>query len=46
MANETATLAAYVADLKFDDIPQEVLAPVEQRARLDDGAGICVEARR
>jgi 2-methylcitrate dehydratase PrpD len=25
MANETATLAAYVANLKFDDIPQEVL---------------------
>jgi 2-methylcitrate dehydratase PrpD len=25
MANETATLAAYVADLKFDDIPQDVL---------------------
>src|SRR4051812_47292844 len=26
MANETATLAAYVAELKFDDIPQDVLA--------------------
>ena len=25
MANETATLAAYVADLKFEDIPREVL---------------------
>src|SRR3954464_12265715 len=25
MANETATLAAYVAGLTFDDIPQEVL---------------------
>src|SRR6266705_5842246 len=25
MANETATLAAYVADLKFADIPPEVL---------------------
>jgi len=26
------------------DIPRDVLAPVEQRARLDGGAGICVEA--
>ncbi|MFX4478045.1 MmgE/PrpD family protein, partial [Acinetobacter baumannii] len=26
MANETATLAAYVADLKFADIPPQVLA--------------------
>ena len=26
MANETATLAAYVADLKFADIPPEVLS--------------------
>src|ERR1700675_627508 len=26
MADETATLAAYVANLKFEDIPQEVLA--------------------
>ena len=25
MANETATLAAYVANLKFEDIPREVL---------------------
>ena len=25
MANETATLAGYVADLKFADIPPEVL---------------------
>ncbi len=25
MAHETATLAAYVADLKFSDIPPEVL---------------------
>jgi len=25
MADETATLAAYVADLKFEDIPREVL---------------------
>ena len=25
MADETATLAAYVANLKFDDIPHEVL---------------------
>jgi len=28
MANETATLAAYVADLKFADIPPEVLEKV------------------
>ena len=26
MAEETATLAAYVANLKFEDIPEEVLA--------------------
>jgi len=31
MANETATLAAYVADLKFADIPPEVL---ERAGRL------------
>jgi SAM-dependent methyltransferase len=28
------------------DIPRDVLAAVEKRARLDDGAGICVEAHR
>ena len=30
MAQETATLAAYVADLKFDDIPVQVL----ERAKI------------
>ena len=25
MANETATLAAYVANLKYEDIPEDVL---------------------
>ena len=25
MANETATLAAYVANLKYEDVPAEVL---------------------
>src|SRR3978361_1576491 len=30
MADETATLAAYVANLKFDDIPREVL----ERAKI------------
>jgi len=28
------------------DIPRDVLAAIEKRARLDGGAGICVEARR
>ncbi|RJF76087.1 MmgE/PrpD family protein [Rhodopseudomonas palustris] len=44
MANETATLAAYVAALKFDDIPQDVLA----RAKLLtlDFLGSAIRARR
>src|SRR5437762_2862368 len=44
MANETATLAAYVADLKFDDIPPEVL----ERAKILtlDFLGSAVRARR
>ena len=33
MANETATLAAYVAGLKYEDIPAEVIA--RARAFLD-----------
>ena len=44
MANETATLAAYVADLKFEDIPQQVL----QRAKVLtlDFLGSAIRARR
>jgi 2-methylcitrate dehydratase PrpD len=44
MANETATLAAYVAALRFDDIPQDVLA----RAKLLtlDFLGSAIRARR
>ena len=44
MANETATLAAYVADLTFDDIPPEVL----ERAKVLtlDFLGSAVRARR
>ena len=44
MAHETATLAAYVADLKFDDIPPEVL----ERAKILtlDFLGSAVRARR
>src|SRR6201746_103140 len=44
MADETATLAAYVADLKFDDIPREVL----ERAKILtlDFLGSAVRARR
>src|SRR6201989_3447986 len=44
MAHETATLAAYVADLKFDDIPLEVL----ERAKILtlDFLGSAVRARR
>ncbi|UGV24236.1 MmgE/PrpD family protein [Rhodopseudomonas boonkerdii] len=43
MANETATLAAYVASLKFDDIPQEVL----ERAKclILDYLGSTIRAR-
>src|ERR1700709_875424 len=44
MANETATLAAYVADLKFPDIPPEVL----ERAKVLtlDFLGGAIRARR
>ena len=44
MANETATLAAYVADLKFEDIPPEVL----ERAKVLtlDFLGSTIRARR
>src|ERR1700704_2429048 len=44
MADETATLAAYVADLKFDDIPLQVL----ERAKILtlDFLGSAVRARR
>src|SRR3981189_2311236 len=44
MAHETATLAAYVANLKFDDIPHNVL----QRAKILtlDFLGSAVRARR
>src|SRR5216684_310755 len=44
MAEETATLAAYVADLKFADIPHEVL----ERAKVLtlDFLGSAIRARR
>src|ERR1700710_2484699 len=44
MAHETATLAAYVVGLKFDDIPQDVL----QRAKVLtlDFLGSAIRARR
>src|SRR5256886_5501242 len=44
MANETATLAAYVANLKFEDIPREVL----ERAKVLtlDFLGSAIRARR
>src|SRR5260370_831258 len=44
MADETATLAAYVANLKFEDIPQEVL----ERAKVLtlDFLGSAIRARR
>ncbi len=44
MADETATLAAYVAHLKFDDIPHEVL----ERAKILtlDFLGSAVRARQ
>ena len=44
MANETATLAAYVADLKFTDIPPAVL----ERAKVLtlDFLGSAIRARR
>ena len=43
MANETATLAGYVADLKFADIPREVL----ERAKVLtlDFLGSAIRAR-
>src|SRR5258706_6231303 len=44
MAEETATLAAYIANLKFEDIPHEVL----ERAKVLtlDFLGSAVRARR
>src|SRR5258705_12107516 len=44
MANETATLASYVANLKFDDIPPEEL----ERAKVLtlDFLGSAIRARR
>src|SRR5258708_30009757 len=44
MANETATLASYVANLKFEDIPSAVL----QRAKVLtlDFLGSAIRARR
>src|SRR3981189_2648319 len=44
MADETATLAAYVANLKFEDIPQQVL----ERAKVLtlDFLGSAIRARR
>src|SRR5258705_3128241 len=44
MANETATLGSYVANLKFDDIPPEVL----ERAKVLtlDFLGSAIRARR
>jgi 2-methylcitrate dehydratase PrpD len=44
MAEETATLAAYVANLKFEDIPHEVL----ERAKVLtlDFLGSAIRARR
>ena len=44
MANETATLAAYVANLKFEDIPQEVLA--RAKVLTLDFLGSAIRARR
>ncbi len=44
MANETATLAAYVADLRYDDIPAEVAA--RAKALTLDFLGSAVRARR
>ena len=44
MANETATLASYVANLKFEDIPPEVL----ERAKVLtlDFLGSAIRARK
>ncbi len=44
MANETATLAAYVANLKFADIPPEVLE--RAKALTLDFLGSTIRARR
>ncbi|WP_420133099.1 MmgE/PrpD family protein [Rhodopseudomonas sp.] len=44
MANETATLAAYVAALRFDDIPQDVLA--RAKVLTLDFLGSAIRARR
>ncbi len=44
MADETATLAAYVANLKFDDIPQEVLT--RAKTLTLDFLGSAIRARK
>ena len=44
MANETATLAAYVAGLKYEDIPPEVIARVKMLTL--DFLGSAVRARQ
>src|SRR5271155_1824602 len=44
MAEETATLAAYVADLRFEDIPQEVRE--RAKALTLDFLGSAIRARR
>src|SRR3981189_3648365 len=44
MAEETATLAAYVANLKFEDIPQQVLA--RPKVLTLDFLGSAIRARR
>lgn len=44
MANETATLAAYVTNLKFEDIPQDVLA--RAKVLTLDFLGSAVRARQ
>src|SRR5258707_14275194 len=44
MAEETATLAAYVANQKFEDIPEEVLA--RAKVLTLDFLGSAIRARR
>src|SRR3981189_1389514 len=44
MSDETATLAAYVANLKFEDIPREVLA--RAKVLTLDFLGSAIRARR
>ena len=44
MANETATLAAYVANLKYDDIPADVLE--RAKSLTLDFLGSAVRARQ